>query len=73
MRRNQNIFFVSVEPELTRRRKAFTLVEIVAVYAILTVVTVGTYKLFSRLNESVRVTTNRRRLCDPDGCYRWHL
>ena len=57
MRRNQNIFFVSVEPELTRRRKAFTLVEIVAVYAILTVVTVGTYKLFSRLNESVRVTT----------------
>lgn len=57
MRRNQNTFFVSIESESTRRRRAFTLVEIVAVYVILTVVTVGTYKLFGRLNESVRVTT----------------
>jgi type II secretory pathway pseudopilin PulG len=57
MRRKRIGFLAFAGSAPTRRRNAFTLVEIVAVYAILTVVTVGTYKLFSRLNESVRVTT----------------
>lgn len=57
MRRKRIGFFVSVKSAPTCRRAAFTLVELVAVVAILTVVTAGTYKLFSRLNESVRVTT----------------
>lgn len=50
-------FLASAGSAPTCRRAAFTLVELVAVYGILTVVTVGTYQLFSRLNESVRVTT----------------
>jgi type II secretory pathway pseudopilin PulG len=40
-----------------RKRRAFTLVELAAVFAVLSVVTVGSYKLFIRLNDSMRITT----------------
>jgi len=57
MRRERIGVFASARSAPVRRRRAFTLVELSVVCVVLSIVTAGTYRLFSRLNDSVRITT----------------
>jgi len=56
MRCSRNADFASGQSTKRRRRRAFTLVELSVVLAILSIVTVGAYRLFGRLNEAARHT-----------------